>query len=468
MDDRLCISKLPSEGKAPKTAWLIAAITVCLAGFINRKKSTFGVDKEIEFLGCDLDTKNQTIAVPENKWTKFCDSGKLMLKENSIALKWVEIFRGKACSFMIVAPMMRLFIREMNEWIKQANNSEGVFKHNGVLKKRLTKEVREEIKCWIKKKGITTKRSWLNLDYDVVKIIDKGEHGKGDLRIATDASNYAAGIVIDGFDIPTKFYWKDEQAKLPIHVKEGLAILEALKQTGKKFEGKTILLECDNIAVVKTFKHGAKDPKLSRVIKEIHILALKFNYNLVIEWVPTDLQRADEPSRELCVKENELATNVFTGLNELFDLRLDLDCFATRWNKKCSNFVSWEYDDEAWRMNFFTIKNFENFHLYCYPPEPVLTDTVNHLFKYASENIWCLIFRNFGNFPDCYPMLKEYQNLTFYLVDNDTTENILTPDKKLSDLGYFKKCRLAQNAWVAIHHPNLRQKEKGKLLNYLR
>ena len=467
MDDRLCISELPSSGKAPKTAWLVAAITVCLAGFINRKKSTFGVDKEIEFLGCDLDTKNQTIAVPEYKWEKFCDLGSTMLMQKSVATKIVEVFRGKACSYMIVAPMMRLFIREMNEWIKQANASEGVFKHKGILKKKLSKEVREEIKCWIKRRGITTKRSWLNLDYDVVKVIKKGDHGSGDLRIATDASNYAAGIVIDGFEIPTKFYWKGDQAKLPIHVKEGLAILEALKQSGGKFAGKTILLECDNIAVVTTFKFGAKDPKLCRVIKEIHMLALKFNYNLVIEWVPTDLQRADEPSRELCIKENELDQTVYTALSSLFNLNLNLDCFATRWNTKSKKYISWEYDDEAWGKNFFTIKDFGPHKLYCYPPEPILSDTVKHLFSYAQNNIWCLIFRNFGSFPDCYPTLKEDKNITFYLVDDDNTANILTPDKKLSDLGYFKRCRLAQNAWVAIHHPTQKQENQRKILDSL-
>ena len=51
LDDRLTINKMPKAGVAPKAAWTMCAVQIALGGFINRAKSTFTCQREIEFLG---------------------------------------------------------------------------------------------------------------------------------------------------------------------------------------------------------------------------------------------------------------------------------------------------------------------------------------------------------------------------------------------------------------------------------
>ena len=385
LDDRLAISIPPSFGKAPRTAWLIVALQVALAGFISRKKSTFDPSTKLEFLGIEIDTIKQTLKIPDLKWKMFTNFGKKILSLNEIHPRLIESFRGKCCSFMIVAPMMRLFIRNMNEFIRQANMGIGLLPDSDVPLKVISAEIREEIITWLDRKLITTTRSWFELDYTLVKLIAKGEHGTGDRWIATDASGFGAGIVVDGLEKPFSFFWKGEEAKCPIHVKEAIAIREALRQMGHSLFGKSILLECDNHAVCQTMKFGAKDPVLTKVIKEIHIDAVTFGCQLVVEWVPSEAQKADEPSRELTIRENEIAWPAFKQIQTELNWIFTLDALATRWNKKAKNFIAWEFDYDAYGRNLLTIKEFGNHTIWAYPPDTILTEVAKHLVSLATK-----------------------------------------------------------------------------------
>ena len=445
LDDRLTISEFPKPGQAPRTAWLMCAIMIALGGFVSRKKSTFLPSKEIEFLGFEISTRSETIRLPEVKWEKFCKRGREILTRSRILPKEIERFRGKACSFFLVAPMMRIFIRNMSAWIAEANR--GLIDKDG--QKPLTLELKEEITRWITKKGITTTKKWVGPEFHRVKLVTAVDNEKADLVIATDSSGYSGGIVLDEEEI--SFYWKDDEAKLPIHCKEALVILRALQIYAKKFFRKTILLECDNMAVCLTFENGARDKVLNKIITDCHDLAFENNCNLRIIWVPTDKQRADAPSRIISVAEAELAPDIYNKLQIKLGWKFSLDGMATRFNRKTKDFISRDYDSKAIATNFFAFTGFAAYTTFVFPPQTVLTSTVIHLLDRGKTADWVVLMRMRWTWPECYPLLKNNRNVIFITCSGKN--NIFIPAKKRSHLGFFTVGDFDKKIVFAAHSP---------------
>ena len=447
LDDRLTINKLPENNYAPKAAWLMCATQIALGGFINRAKSTFENLTEIEFLGFILNTKNETIKIPEDKWEKFCKEGSYILSKEKITPKLLEKFRGKCASFSIVAPMMRLYIRNMTRFISEADQGIGVIDNE----KTLTEDIKEEINKWINKKSITTVRKWQNLTYDRVKLISTLSERTAEITIATDASNFAGGIVTDTSlgNGSTTFYWKNEELLEPIHIKEALALLYALEQNRTSLSGKSVLLECDNMGVVKTFQFGSKNKRLNDIITKCHEVAIDNNFRLQIIWVPTLEQKADEPSRTLTTAEAELNEWGFNKLKETVSWEFTLDGMATRFNTKCKKFLSRDYDADALETNFFGFKTFSNHITYIFPPGPILTDTYNHLDRYAQNARWCLILRLGSLFPSWWGEVINNEKCFLLEIGNEENQVILNPSKE-----GLVSCRKPVKTWALFHSPH--------------
>ena len=446
LDDRLTISEMPKKGKAPRAAWLMCAVMICLGGFISRKKSTFEPAKEIEFLGFEINTEHETIRVPDNKWEKFTNLADELLESKWINPKLLEKFRGKCCSFLLACPMMRLFIRNQSRWIAEANKGTGL----KMGKKLLSSEVKSEILRWKTKKGITTRRSWHQKTYDRVKLIHSYRSSKSDLVIATDASTHGGGIVFN--ESEWSFYWKRDQAHWPIHLKEAQVILEALEINKKCFYGKNILFECDNKACCLAFNFGSRDPIFNKIITSCHDLAIDFNFNIEIIWVPTTHQRADEPSRVLHLSENEIAQSALERLEKVLGWKFSLDAMATRFNRKAPFFISREFDCEALTTNFFTYRNFKNHKTYVFPPMPIFSHVICHLLKFGKEATWAVVCRFSHQLPDLYPQLLHNQNIHFFKADCPKGL-VLTPAKKNGQYGFFKEDQRPFTTVFVVHLP---------------
>ena len=446
LDDRLTINKMPKANEAPKAAWTMCATQIALGGFINRTKSTFALLKEIEFLGFILNTEKETIKIPQDKWEKFCREGQFILTHDKICPKLIERFRGKCASFSIVAPMMRLYIRNMTRFITEADQNIGVNNNEKII----DKETKTEIRNWITKTSITTERKWQSLTYDRVRLISSLSEKTADITIATDASTFAGGIVGDnalGNNVTT-FYWKKDEIEEPIHIKEALALKYALLQNKQSLSGKSVLLECDNMGVVKTFQFGSKNKKLNAVITECHEIAIENNFKIQIIWVPTTEQKADEPSRLITQAEAELSKIIFEKLEKTVNWSFTLDAMATRFNKKCIKFLSRDYDSDALAINFFAFKNFHSHISYIFPPGPIITDVFNHLTQFAASSRWCLIIRLGSLFPSWWGDVLRNKNIFLLEIGNENCSIILTPTKS-----GLQPCTRPLKTWAIFHSP---------------
>ena len=361
LDDRLVIEKKMNQlvidsieaGKiAPRNVWLTHALIIASGGYISKKKSTFICQQRLEFLGFIIDTKKQTVEIPEEKWTRVQNTITEMRKSRKFTFKCLEKLQGTLCSFLVVITNMQLYIRRITEKMKsmaKENESEGT----------LDDRLDDELDVWqdLSRNAFKLERHWVKKEPTAV-----------DIKISTDASTSNGGwIEPDG--TPRTIPWTKEEAKLHITLKEAIIIRKYLEQHEKSSENSRITFLCDNQGVVKTFEKGSKDPKLNDEIRSIRLLGCKLNAILSIEWVSTEVQEADEASRTIDIREEILIDEVYIKLNSLLNSCCEIDLCATFANKKCKRYYSRYIEENAEGHNAFSYKGPEM--VYVFPPKAI-------------------------------------------------------------------------------------------------
>ena len=119
---------------------------------------------------------------------------------------------------------------------------------------------------------------------------DASSHGGGDYYEETD----------DHGEVHVKkssYYWDDDTFSEAINYKELKQIEKSLRRHGERFRNSRLTLMCDNKATVAIWnKLSSSKIKYSRVVCNIFDETQKYNIHLRLEWVPTTVQLADEPS----------------------------------------------------------------------------------------------------------------------------------------------------------------------------
>ena len=96
--------------------WLIPSLSTSSGHFLSLGKSNL-TEKQTQFiyLGIEFDLPREKIRVPEKRKLKIKDLlADLLSNLNSIPFHSLERLRGKLISILIVCPLAKLYIREMN------------------------------------------------------------------------------------------------------------------------------------------------------------------------------------------------------------------------------------------------------------------------------------------------------------------------------------------------------------------
>ncbi|CAG2220100.1 unnamed protein product [Mytilus edulis] len=94
-------------------------------------------------------------------------------------------------------------------------------------------------------------------------------------------------------------YWLADDTR-PIHEKEAEAILKALQSLGKSLLDSRVDVLTDSMAVIGAWNsQGSKCPALNCIMKDIFQLVAGQNVDLHLSFVPSELNKADGPSRIL-------------------------------------------------------------------------------------------------------------------------------------------------------------------------
>ena len=446
LDDRLFLTRpknkeeeeaLLSGKLIPKGPLLGMMLMTALGTCLNRPKCELIPTRRIEFLGFILDTNLCTIEIPTGKWEKFCEEARKILESKKVKTKDLEKLRGKMASFTLVALNMRLYIRRITHAITVAKKDEWI---------SLNQDIRDEIKTWIEAKFIAKKRKWLK--DGVIPMTTK---------VYTDASNFAGGVKINSEDIEINIPWgeQDAIARDPIHIKEAYAVYYVLKNYGKKFRNRRLHFLNDNMAVVKTFEFECQNPALTRLIRMIHEEAVKYNILLDKDWVSTLDQEADAASRTVDVKEAIFRKEKFEEIEKNLGIKFTLDFMATSTNTKCEKYISLREENDAWKTNFFTVKNFGENILWAYPPKGCTDKTFNYLVSYAKKNTWVLVV---VEYESASPIRVQAKECNLEIKDLVFKDQILFPAKKSCKKWDYWKVPQRLSVFLVINKCSLKRK----------
>ena len=246
-------------------------------------------------------------------------------------------------------------------------------------------------------------------------VADDDDEGLGNRLAFTDASSFSASALVftDAEDALVKQWFFDEDLQEePIYLKEALAILWMLQDFPEHLTAKRLIHFCDNQAVVLTFNgQGSKIEKLQAVIKLIYLELNKLGSKLILYWINTNDQLADEASRAVNFNEEFIPMKIFTSLCTRLRVKPTIDVFATKANTKCKSYISFglNNDPNCIAFDFFIVKpdDLVNDIMWVFPPKNLIHQTMAHLARFYSNHRYLLVFHSFGESPLGLPKLLE-------------------------------------------------------------
>ena len=159
---------------------MLVLLLVAFGGYINYAKCVFEPTRKIEFLGFNINSQDCTVAVPEEKYKKAMAAIDEFLEAPFLDVKSLEKLRGRLCSWFLVIPILRLFIREQNQIIRKAD----IEKKTAMTWAEISKEnLKTEFKIWKNLELIKLSRPWREDRHEVFSF-STGEHlGKSKISI---------------------------------------------------------------------------------------------------------------------------------------------------------------------------------------------------------------------------------------------------------------------------------------------
>lgn len=188
------------------------------------------------------------------------------------------------------------------------------------------------------------------------------------LEIFSDASLSGWGVFCKGESV--NGFWSQTERNCHINYLELLAAFLGIKCFCKNITNSEILLRIDNTTAISYINRmgGIQFPHLNNIAREIWQWCEERNLYIFASYIrSTDNEEADRASRFSNIDtEWELHNSYFKNIvKELGTPEIDL--FASRINKKCSKFISWKRDPEAYNIDAFTL-SWKEFYFYAFPP----------------------------------------------------------------------------------------------------
>ena len=435
---------------APRNAFITVLVLLAVGGFISLKKSELKGTHIIEFLGMILNSKTQTVKVPQRKWDKLMNlMENLRQKEGkTVRVKILEKIRGLAISFIHAVPNARMYIRRMTEYITKHLNK-------GCQKFIVDDRLLEEFFWWRELKYVSKETSWIPREICHLEV----------LNLFTDASLYAGGICIlksENVISGTKtLYWNVDEVGYAIHIKEALIILKALIIHKTRLGGKLIHTFTDNAAVYHASKFGCSNSTLNGIIVQIHHLVAGMDSEIKFSLIRTHLQLADAPSRPKTDFNEEICHPIWVKvLENVIGKEFQVDCFASDWNKIKPE-IRWigkNFDYDCWRVNFFTVSCVGDYDgLWIFPPKCIAATALTHVWTYFQHKTWVFILHRFLEWPQIFPLLVEDPSTYFCKIGNKEQPSCLIPCQKaatdLAEHAFYKFNSGPNETWAVIHTP---------------
>ncbi|CAG2202351.1 unnamed protein product [Mytilus edulis] len=204
-------------------------------------------------------------------------------------------------------------------------------------------------------------------------------------------------------------YWLADDTR-PIHEKEAEAILKALQSLGKSLLDSRVDVLTDSMAVIGAWNsQGSKCPALNCIMKDIFQLVAGQNVDLHLSFVPSELNKADGPSRILNTADTMLSNASWVLVDSRFGphtvdlMSLDSNVMQSVDSRPLRHFTPW-LTPETSGVNVFSQDLKAESNMYVYPPYVLIFPLLCFL---KEQSVSCTVV-----VPELYPVPMWWPMLT--------------------------------------------------------
>lgn len=348
LDDMLLIAK--TAEKCRNDTQKAIELLQSLGFIINFEKSKIVPSRCCTFLGFTINSETMRLSLPLEKRTKINNLLKTVIKENQCKIELMAKLAGVLSSACLAVKYGWLYYKslERDKYLALKAN-----KGNMKAIAPLSVSTIRDLHWWKQNIFIT---------YNPIrKFTFKKE-------IFSDASLTGWGAAFK--DQRAHGFWTSDEKQMHINFLEIKAAHFALKHLASNDENCQILLRVDNNTAIAYINKmgGIKFPNLNSAARDLWQWCEARGIWVFAEYIASkDNTDADAESRISNIDtEWELSSNAFRKIVEIFGQPY-LDLFASRINKKCSHYCSWEFDPDAISINAFTC-SWGNKLCYAFPP----------------------------------------------------------------------------------------------------
>nr|WP_253308900.1 reverse transcriptase domain-containing protein [Rickettsia endosymbiont of Ceutorhynchus assimilis] len=341
-----------------------------LGFIINFSKSSPSPQQTCTFLGFTYNSLNMKICLPELKKQKIIKLATKFFKCEKCRIREFAQFIGVLTSACPAVKYGWLYTKNF-ERVKAIalKTSRGDF--DSFMD--IPSEVSEDFLWWIK----NSMKSFNNLPSKDFK-----------LSIFSDASTSGWGSYCE--EKRAHGFWNRDELREHINYLELLAAFFAIRCFASNLSHSNILCRIDNTTAIACINRmgSVRYPKLNSLARKFWQWCEKRKILVYASYIKSqDNVEADEESRQLEIEtEWELNNKAFREVTLQFNSP-EIDLFASRVNKKCKRFISWQRDPDSYAVDAFTI-NWSTFYFYAFPPFSIILQCLHKIIEDKAEGIF--------------------------------------------------------------------------------
>ena len=330
---------------------------------LNYQKSVLVPEKQIKFLGYNINSKDMTVFPTLKKREKALDFITKLRSQKTHKIRFVASAIGFIVDLCKGVEYGANHYRFLEDCKIHALRRAGKKGYNGLM--NLSPEALLELSWWEQNVKVRTKK---------IRV------GEPNLILSTDASELGWGAVFGSQKAGGR--WSSFEAQSHINVLELRAVLLGIRTFFSQENSLEILVKCDNTTAISYINRmgGSKSRECEEVAKEIWDFCETKNFWIVATHIPGVYNvEADFMSRNFTENtEWSLNDKIFTSLCNEWGMP-EVDMFASRLNHKVQTYVSWMRDPDAVAINAFTV-NWNSWNLiYVFPPFSLVTKCLRRI-----------------------------------------------------------------------------------------
>ena len=356
---------------------LFARQALAKAGWtINTKKSSGDPKQSLTFLGLVSDSVSMKYFVPEEKIVDICDliSEVINAKKHKVYIKKLAKVLGKIqfCQ-KAMGPCVRLLCRSSYHLISKAKSWNCMI----VLSEAAIKELSFLADNFRNLNGNPLRPSLSQTCLDI--------------SFGSDASDIGFCVyqVDESKDLLFKRMFNENEAKKSSTFRELTAFYDFyMSDKAVKFKNMSILHYTDNMNCETILSNGSRNVALQQMVLDIFIRWKELNLSVNVVYISRNdpiIEFADFESRNFDLHDFSLDFDNFCLVSSLFG-EFEIDCFASKSNKKCIKYFSKFQDEDCLAINFFAQK-IPKCNLFVFPPIHLIIPALYHLQKCSSFGV---------------------------------------------------------------------------------